>query len=80
MPVDTHVHRVAIRTGMIESSTSAERAHDILESRLGTDVDAVYSFHVNVIQHGRRVCKARGPACGQCCLNDLCDFAQESHD
>jgi endonuclease-3 len=74
MPVDTHVHRVALRTGMIAPGTSAEAAHEILESRLSGDLDSVYSFHVNTIRHGRTICKARGPLCGQCCLTDLCDF------
>jgi endonuclease-3 len=74
MPVDTHVHRVALRTGMIASGTSAEAAHEILESGLSGSLNRVYSFHVNTIRHGRDICKARTPLCGQCCLNDLCDF------
>jgi endonuclease-3 len=76
MPVDTHVHRVARRTGMIEPSTSAEDAHEILESRLGGELEDVYSFHLNTIRHGRTVCQARTPHCGECCLNDLCDYAR----
>jgi endonuclease-3 len=76
MPVDTHVYRVAQRTGMIAPSTSAEDAHEILESRLDGDLDSVYSFHINTIRHGRTVCKAGTPLCGECCLNDLCDYYQ----
>lgn len=76
MPVDTHVHRVALRTGIIELKASAESAHEILEARLDRDLDSVYSFHMNVIQHGRQVCKARNPLCQQCCLNEICDYYQ----
>jgi endonuclease III len=77
MPVDTHVHRVAMRTGMIEPGTTPERAHAILESRLDGTVDSAYSFHLNVIQHGRSVCIARRPRCEQCSLTDVCSYYLE---
>jgi endonuclease III len=80
MPVDTHVHRVAMRTGIIDSSTTAEKAHAILESRLGDDLDTMYSFHMNAIQHGRQVCKARYPLCDGCCLNNACDYFQKRNN
>jgi len=76
MPVDTHVHRVALRTGIINSKASAEAAHEILESRLGGGLDQVYSFHLNVIRHGRQICRARNPLCGLCCISDVCDYYQ----
>jgi endonuclease-3 len=74
LPVDTHVHRVSKRVGLIDQRLSAERAHDELESMLCPE--DVYSFHVNVIHHGRTVCKARAPRCGWCSLADICDFAR----
>ncbi len=73
LPVDTHVHRVCRRIGLIEESTNAEKAHELLESML-PEAD-VYSFHVNLITHGRRVCRARVPRCSECSLRDLCDYA-----
>ena len=76
MPVDTHVHRVARRIGILELKANAGSAHEILESRLNDDLDNVYSFHVNAVHHGRQVCKARNPLCGQCCINDICDYVQ----
>jgi len=78
LPVDTHVHRVSRRIGLIENVTDAERAHEILESML--PAEDVYSFHMNVITHGRRVCGARMPKCGTCVLRDLCSFAAENND
>jgi len=71
LPVDTHVHRVAMRLGLI-GRVSADAAHDLLQEIVPRD--RVYSFHVNMVAHGRRVCHARGPECPCCGLKDLCDF------
>jgi endonuclease-3 len=35
-----------------------------------------YAFHINLIQHGRRICQARNPKCEQCPLTSLCDYYQ----
>jgi endonuclease-3 len=76
LPVDTHVHRVARRIGLIGAKVSADAAHAILETSLGADRDRIYAFHMNTIAHGRMICKARLPRCEQCDLVDLCDYAQ----
>jgi endonuclease III len=72
MPVDTHVHRVSGRLGLIGSKVSAEAAHDLLEA--ATPPERVYAFHLNLIKHGRTICQAQRPQCGICPLADLCDF------
>ncbi len=72
LPVDTHVHRVARRLGLIELKVSAEAAHETLERDLPPT--AVYSFHINTVVHGRRVCRAQSPHCGICVLQPECDF------
>lgn len=74
LPVDTHVHRVTLRLGLIPSGTGAAKAHELLESELGDDLDRVYAFHVEAIAHGRQVCTARRPHCDRCSLTDCCDF------
>lgn len=71
-PVDTHIHRVARRIGLIGPTTSAEDAHQILESVVSPE--EVYPFHVNLILHGRRVCKAQRPRCETCVLAPRCDY------
>lgn len=71
-PVDTHVHRVTRRLGLIGGTTSAEQAH--LELEQIVPPEDFYAFHLQVIQHGRRVCHARNPACGVCVLQDYCDY------
>ncbi len=72
LPVDTHVHRVSRRLGLIGPKVSADAAHDLLEQAV--PAADVYAFHVNMILHGRRVCRALRPACEQCPLSDLCDY------
>jgi len=70
LPVDTHVFRVAKRLSLIDSKVSVEKAHRLLE-RLVLPQD-VYKFHVLVIEHGRKICKAQRPRCRECMLGSLC--------
>jgi endonuclease-3 len=77
-PVDTHVHRVAGRLGLIGPRISAEKAHDILEA-IG-DPATFYPMHISLIRHGREICQARFPHCALCPLQDYCVYyAQISH-
>lgn len=71
-PVDTHVHRVTGRLGLIGPKTSAEKAHVELE-KIVPEKD-YYPFHLQVIRHGRQVCHARNPKCEICVLQDVCDY------
>ena len=73
-PVDTHVHRVTKRLGLIGPRTGREKAHVELEL-LVPDED-YYPFHLNLIRHGRQVCNSRKPHCLDCTLSDLCDYYQ----
>ncbi len=74
LPVDTHVHRVAGRLGLIGPKTTADQAHDQLQALLNDD--QVYSFHVHFIEHGRHTCHARRPACERCPIRAECDWFQ----
>ncbi|MBL7119519.1 MAG: endonuclease III [Dehalococcoidia bacterium] len=73
LPVDTHVFRVAKRLGLIDSGVSAERAHDLLEELVPPE--DIYSFHLYLIEHGRRICKAQRPRCHLCVLQQRCPSA-----
>jgi endonuclease-3 len=75
-PVDTHVHRVTQRLGLIAEGTSREKAHSLLEEIVPQEI--YYSFHLNLIEHGRAVCHARNPEHEGCVLRDLCDFYKPS--
>lgn len=72
LPVDTHVFRVASRLGLIKQGTSTEKAHRELESMVAPE--DVYRFHVLLITHGRRACRARLPYCMRCVLREVCEF------
>lgn len=74
LPVDTHVHRIAKRLGLIGPKVSAERAHSELQAQL--EPDQVYEFHINMIQHGKRVCRAPLPRCAECPLTIVCNYYQ----
>ncbi len=80
MPVDTHVHRVSRRLGLIGPTVGAEAAHPLLEAALGGNRDDVYAFHLNLIAHGRTVCTARRAFCERCPLVDCCDYAAQRVD
>jgi len=72
LPVDTHVYRVSKRLGLIGPRVSADKAHAQLEDAL--DPEMVYTFHIDMIRHGRQICHAQRPACEKCPLRDLCDY------
>jgi endonuclease-3 len=67
--VDTHVGRLAIRLGLT-NETDPVKVEQILMRLFPRDDWALLS-HL-LIFHGRRVCIARGPKCGDCVLNDIC--------
>jgi endonuclease-3 len=70
MAVDTHIHRVSCRLALIGPKVTADEAHDVLERSIAPD--RVFAFHVYLITHGRRVCKAQRPLCNACALADRC--------
>jgi endonuclease III len=72
LPVDTHVHRVSRRLGLIGPKVGADQAHALLEATLPPE--AIYEFHIDMILHGRQVCHAQRPRCDKCVLRDLCDY------
>jgi endonuclease-3 len=70
LPVDTHVFRVAKRLGLIDSNTSVGKAPGVLQQQIPPS--RVYQFHIHMIEHGRRVCRARQPRCHECALGCIC--------
>lgn len=75
-PVDTHVHRIAIRLGWIPANATADQAHRLLAPRVPPGLR--YDLHVAMITHGRTVCRAQQPRCGPCVLRDLCAYGSAS--
>jgi endonuclease-3 len=69
MPVDTHLLRISPRIGLSSGTTPVDVERDLLER-----IPAVYlnNAHHWLILHGRYVCVARKPQCGECCIADIC--------
>lgn len=76
MPVDTHIFRVAKRLGLIKGAIDIEEAHKLLTAKVPKDL--IYRFHLGIIWHGRKTCKARDPRCGSCVLYNLCVFRRKA--
>ena len=71
IPVDTHVYRVGGRLGLFPPKASFERAHD--EMLAITEPSDAYELHINLIRHGRAVCRPR-PLCEECALRRMCPY------
>lgn len=73
IPVDVHVYRIGGRLGLFRPNASFEEAHDELLA-LVEPADS-YEFHMNLIRHGREICRPR-PLCGQCRLRRMCPYGR----
>lgn len=75
MAVDTHIFRVANRTGMAKGKNP-----DQVERELLKVVPEEFGLHAHhwLILHGRYTCKARTPECGSCIVEDLCNFKEKT--
>jgi endonuclease-3 len=73
-PVDTHIHRVCRRLGWAGPRETREKFQERI--RRLVPGKKVYPLHLNLIEHGRRVCRAGKPACPTCCLKTICPFGK----
>lgn len=75
-PVDTHVHRITSRVGVIPKM-GEQAAHRALLALLPSDAPLLFELHINLLKHGQKVCTWNSPKCGVCVLNSRCDaYAQ----
>ncbi|MBP5366997.1 MAG: endonuclease III [Bacteroidales bacterium] len=70
MPVDTHVFRVAARIGLTKNAKNPLQAEKQLEE--GFDKNVIGRAHHWLILHGRYVCTAHKPKCGECGISNIC--------
>lgn len=75
IPVDTHIFRVTKRLGLIGKDLDIIEAHETLTRIVPRGL--IYEFHLGIIEHGRRTCKAENPKCGICVLYKLCKFERK---
>jgi endonuclease-3 len=73
-PMDTHIFRITRRLGLVPKKCSDAQAHKIMESLV--PLRKHYSLHVNLIRHGRKICRPTNPKCHECSLIEHCDFGQ----
>lgn len=71
-PIDTHIFRIARRLGLLPEKISDKDAHRIMEDILPSE--RFYEIHVNLIRHGRKVCRPHNPLCQDCCILDYCRY------
>jgi endonuclease-3 len=76
IPVDVHVHRVGGRLGLFRPNAPLPEAHD--EMLAITDPADAYEFHMNLIRHGRELCRPT-PRCEECGLRRMCPWYLEGH-
>ena len=69
LPVDTHVYRVSRRLGLVAEDVRPEKAQPILERIV--PAEKYLSLHLNLITHGRLICRARAPRHEECALREL---------
>jgi endonuclease-3 len=75
MAVDTHIFRVANRTGLAPGKTVRAVEDKLLKN---VPQEFLQDAHHWLILHGRYVCKARAPACPACPIADLCDYRDKT--
>ena len=72
--VDTHVFRVSNRLGLAHAATPLRTEEQLKQAIPQADWSKAHHW---LIWHGRRVCHAQNPACGQCPLSDCCDYFRD---
>lgn len=75
--VDTHIFRVANRTGLAPGKDPLEVEQKLLKF---TPPEFLQDAHHWLILHGRYVCLARKPGCPQCIIRDLCEYKAKTRD
>ncbi|TDR32713.1 endonuclease III [Hydromonas duriensis] len=75
MAVDTHIFRLGNRTGLATGKTVLDVEKKLLKN---IPKEFLLDAHHWLILHGRYVCQARKPKCGECIIHDLCDYKAKS--
>jgi endonuclease-3 len=75
MPVDTHVHRVSNRIGLVRTNKPEDTELALMKI---VPEAMVIDFHHYLVLHGRYTCKARKPSCAECPVSDVCDYPDKT--
>lgn len=77
LAVDTHIQRLANRTGYAKGKT-VEQTEQAIIKNTPNKTEFMFNLHHWFILHGRYTCIARKPKCGSCIIEDLCDFKDKT--
>ncbi len=75
-PVDTHIYRICNRLGLIKEREDKDKTIGEIERMMEDRLTGrkIYELHLNMIEHGRMVCRSRKPRCEDCVLKSICAF------
>jgi endonuclease III len=73
-PMDTHILRITKRIGLVPRKFNDDQAHSLMEKLVPPKMH--YSLHVNLIKHGRQICRPQNPKCDSCSLIENCDYGR----
>jgi endonuclease-3 len=75
MPLDTHVHRVSNRIGLVHTNKPEQTETELMKI---IPEAWVINFHHYLLLHGRYTCKAKKPECSRCEVSSVCDYTQKN--
>jgi endonuclease III len=73
-PMDVHILRITKRIGLVPERFTDEQSHKRMEKLVPPNKH--YSLHVNLIRHGRQICRPKNPKCDECPLVEQCDYGR----
>ncbi len=75
-PMDTHIFRITRRLGLLPAKINDNHAHVLMDKLIPPGKHL--SLHINLIRHGRAICKSANPRCLDCSIVEQCDFGRNS--
>ena len=71
-PVDTHIFRISNRLGWLDEKVNEAKANELLDQVVPNEIK--YRLHLNMIAHGRQICRPQKPRCQECVIKHLCEY------
>jgi len=71
-PIDTHIFRISKRLGWLDEKVTEAKANELLDQIVPNEIK--YRLHLNMIAHGRQICRPQKPKCQDCVLRNLCEY------
>ncbi len=77
-PVDTHIFRISKRLGWLDEKVTEAKANELLDQIVPNEIK--YRLHLNMIAHGRQICRPQKPKCQDCVLKNLCEHFRKQRE